>query len=78
MKRSIAKRTVTVRTHQHVPGIGMEVTDVRTILAPHSWKRLDDYYCKYDTSQHMEHDPRLTARMVVVLGRKPRAGRKRR
>lgn len=48
------------------------------LLVPRRWDRLRRYYDKYDASQDVEHSPRLSARMVAVLSRKPRAGRRRR
>ena len=73
MKRRIAKRWIRVRTVRR----GGQVVSTRWILAPHKWKRYHEFYDKYCTAQAMEHDPRLTSRMVAVLRRKPRAGRRR-
>lgn len=78
MNRRTAKRTVRVRTIRRGSDPRTAEVSVRVILAPHKWKRLREYYDRYDTSQVFEHDPRLSARMVAVLGRKPRSGRRRR
>ncbi len=78
MKQRIGKRTTTARVYAIGRGPGDAPAYEYTHLVPHRMMRLQRYYDKYCTDQMLEHDPRLTARMVAVLGRKPRAGRKRR
>lgn len=78
MKRRIAKRVTTARYYRLPRGPGDEPDAEYTFLLPHRLIRAQLYYDKYDTSQWLEHDPNLTPRMVAVLRRKPRAGRRRR
>lgn len=68
---------VTTRVYRVPRGPGDEPDYEYTHLLPHQLIRLQLHYGKYDTSQRMEHDPALRPRMVAVLGRKPRAGRRR-
>lgn len=76
MKRRRAKRITPVRVRIFTPE-GREIYRTDLYVVPHKWKRIRDYYDTHDTSQAFEHDPRLSLRMVAVLGRKPRAGRRR-
>lgn len=73
MKRRIAKRWIRVRTVY----VDDRPVSTRWLLAPHKWKRYREFYDKYCTVQAFEHDPRLSPRMVAVLRRKPRGGRRR-
>lgn len=71
------KRMTTARFFSTPEKLGGEPDAEYAYLVPKRLERLARLYDKRDLSQCFEHDPVLKSRMVAVLRRKPRAGRRR-